>query len=110
MARPTRSHRVTLNHMRADEVFTALSDGTRRTIVDALANSGPCTATQLASDLPITRQAVAKHLGHLHRARVVVARRQGRETHYRVVPDSLQDAINWLEHIHDRAADEQQAA
>ncbi len=96
--------------MRADEVFTALSDRTRRSIVDALASSGPCTATQLASDLPITRQAVAKHLGHLHRARLVVPRRQGRETHYRLVPDKLRDAIEWLERIHETAADAQQAA
>lgn len=97
-------------HMRADELFTALSDRTRRVIVDALARHGPCTATQLASDLPITRQAVAKHLGHLHRAELVVARRQGRETHYRLVPDSFRDAIDWLERIHGTAADERQAA
>ena len=96
--------------MRADEVFTALSDRTRRSIVDSLARSGPCTATQIASDLPITRQAVAKHLGHLHRARVVEASRQGRETHYRLVPHGFQDAIDWLEGIHDSAADERQAA
>jgi DNA-binding transcriptional ArsR family regulator len=96
--------------MRADELFTALSDRTRRVIVDALAQRGPCTATQLASDLPITRQAVAKHLGHLHRAELVVAQREGRETLYRLVPDSFDDAIAWLERIHTSVADARQAA
>lgn len=89
----------------ADEVFNALADRTRRSIVEALARSGACTATQIASDLPITRQAVAKHLGHLHRAGMVVAERRGRETDYRLVPDRFGRAIAWLEDV--RAETEQ---
>ena len=96
--------------MRADDVFTALSDPTRRTIVAALAGRGPCTATQLASDLPITRQAVAKHLGHLHRAGLVSSQRRGRETHYRLVPQNFGSAIRWLEDIADTGEDAQRAA
>jgi DNA-binding transcriptional ArsR family regulator len=92
-----------------DVVFTALSDRTRRVILESLSENGPCTATQLASDLPITRQAVAKHLGHLARAELVVAHRQGRETLYRMVPDSFNQAIDWLESLHLQAREERAA-
>ena len=46
-------------------VFVALADPTRRALLDRLAQRGPATVTELASDLPITRQAVAKHLAVL---------------------------------------------
>ena len=46
----------------AEQVFVALADPTRRTILAALATDGPATATDLAGRLPITRQAIAKHL------------------------------------------------
>jgi DNA-binding transcriptional ArsR family regulator len=49
----------------AEQVFVALADPTRRAILAALAAHGPATATDLADRLPITRQAVAKHLGLL---------------------------------------------
>src|SRR3970282_1223348 len=57
----------------AEEVFTALADPTRRGILAALAASGPATATDLATRLPITRQAIAKHLGLLAEAGLVAA-------------------------------------
>jgi DNA-binding transcriptional ArsR family regulator len=46
----------------AEQVFVALADPTRRTILAALATNGPATATDLAATLPISRQAIAKHL------------------------------------------------
>ena len=46
----------------AEQVFIALADPTRRAILAALAAGGPATATDLAASLPITRQAIAKHL------------------------------------------------
>jgi DNA-binding transcriptional ArsR family regulator len=46
----------------AEQVFVALADPTRRAILAALAADGPSTATDLASRLPISRQAIAKHL------------------------------------------------
>ena len=84
-------------------VFTALADPTRREIVVALAQNGTCTATELAGDMPITRQAVAKHLMHLHRAGLVVPERRGREARYRLIPDPLGHAVDWLEEICGRA-------
>ena len=55
----------------AEQVFTALADPTRRAILAALASGGPATATDLAGRLPITRQAVAKHLALLAGAGLV---------------------------------------
>ena len=57
----------------AEEVFTALADPTRRTILSALAANGPATATDLATRLPISRQAIAKHLALLAEAGLVAA-------------------------------------
>ena len=57
----------------AEQVFTALSDPTRRAILAALAAGGPATATDLAASLPITRQAIAKHLVLLAEAGLVRA-------------------------------------
>ena len=57
----------------AQEVFAALADPSRRAILAALAARGPATATDLAAQLPITRQAIAKHLALLAEAGLVVA-------------------------------------
>ena len=57
----------------AEQVFVALADPTRRAILAALASGGPATATDLADRLPITRQAIAKHLVLLAEAGLVVA-------------------------------------
>jgi DNA-binding transcriptional ArsR family regulator len=57
----------------AEQVFTALADPTRRAILAALAAEGPATATDLAARLPVTRQAIAKHLVLLAEAGLVTA-------------------------------------
>ena len=77
-------------------VFAALADGTRRQMVQALAAGSTVTASSLARDLPITRQAVAKHLAALDSAGLVSAERRGRETHYSLTPAPLADAATWM--------------
>jgi DNA-binding transcriptional ArsR family regulator len=57
----------------AEQVFAALADPTRRAILAELASGGPATATDLAGRLPITRQAIAKHLALLADAGLVTA-------------------------------------
>lgn len=79
----------------ADDVFAALGDPTRRWIVERLSGDGPRTATQLAAELPITRQAVAKHLTSLAEAGLVDAVREGRETRYELQTDPLESAAEW---------------
>lgn len=69
---------------RFGDLFTALGDGTRRRILDLLATRGEATATMLAEDVPVSRQAVVKHLAVLEGAELVGGRRQGREVRYAV--------------------------
>ena len=83
----------------AEQVFVALADPSRRAVLAALASGGPATATDLAGRLPITRQAIAKHLGALERAGLVEPRREGRETRYRLTPEPLDGAIAWMEEV-----------
>lgn len=80
-----------------DAVFTALSDPTRRSILRAVAETGPVTATVLSDALPITRQAVAKHLGLLREAGLVAADRAGRETRFVAVTEPLDELAAWAE-------------
>lgn len=65
-------------------VFGALADPNRRQVIDYLAEQGTATATELTGELPMTRQAVAKHLATLAGAGLVESERQGRETRYRL--------------------------
>jgi len=81
---------------RAGAVFDALADPTRRTVLRTVAERGPLTATALASSLPISRQAVSKHLGVLHAAGLVTADRVGRELRYAAEPGPMRDAGQWL--------------
>ena len=67
-----------------DGVLAALADPTRRQLLDVLGERGAATATALAGRLPVSRQAVVKHLGVLERAGLVVPRRAGREVYYEV--------------------------
>ncbi len=80
----------------ADAVFAALADPTRRRMIEVLARRPTATATGLAAELPITRQAVAKHLAALKRARLVRAERRGRETQYRLDAAALATVERWV--------------
>jgi ArsR family transcriptional regulator, cadmium/lead-responsive transcriptional repressor len=80
-----------------DDVFAALADGTRRGILRSVAERGPVTATALAGELPITRQAVARHLALLRDAGLVHADRSGRETRFTASPEPLRDLATWAE-------------
>lgn len=81
---------------RVGRVFAALGDPGRRSLVEAVAARGSATATELAADLPVSRQAVAKQLGALADAGLLRATRSGRETRYEVTPEPLGDAVDWM--------------
>jgi DNA-binding transcriptional ArsR family regulator len=81
----------------AEQVFTALADPTRRAILGTLAAAGPATATDLAARLPITRQAVAKHLALLADAGLVTAEPgERRRVRYRLRSAPMQVAQQFL--------------
>jgi ArsR family transcriptional regulator, cadmium/lead-responsive transcriptional repressor len=65
-------------------VFGALADPSRRQVIGYLSERGTATATELTGELPMTRQAVSKHLVALAGAGLVESERQGRETRYRL--------------------------
>jgi DNA-binding transcriptional ArsR family regulator len=79
-----------------DEVLAALADPTRRRLLDLLAALGAATATSLAAELPVSRQAVVKHLAVLDQAGLVSAERAGREVRYTVRSQPLDATARWM--------------
>ncbi|MER5267657.1 metalloregulator ArsR/SmtB family transcription factor [Actinosynnema sp. NPDC002837] len=79
-----------------DSVLTALVDPTRRQLLDLLAAQGETTATKLAEQLPVSRQAVVKHLAVLDAAGLVSGGRVGREVRYSVRPAALDATARWM--------------
>ncbi|MCW2764629.1 MAG: Transcriptional regulator, ArsR family [Nocardioides sp.] len=79
-----------------DDLWSAIGDPTRRRMLDLLLADGVGTATTLSEHLPVTRQAVAKHLGVLDRVGLVHATPAGRERHYRVDDAQLARAVAQL--------------
>jgi DNA-binding transcriptional ArsR family regulator len=81
----------------AEQVFTALADPTRRAVLAALAAGGPATATDLADRLPVTRQAIAKHLTLMAEAGLVTAEHgERRRVRYRLRSAPMQVAQQFL--------------
>lgn len=77
-------------------VFAALADPTRRALLRSIARGEATTPTELAAQLPVSRQAVRKHLALLEQARLVDAERSGREVHFQATPAPLGNAIAWM--------------
>jgi DNA-binding transcriptional ArsR family regulator len=87
------------NHMVVHELnltFLALSDPTRRVILDRLRN-GTATVNELAEPFGISQQAVSKHLAYLERARLIEKRREGRAQLCSLRADSLKEAHEWID-------------
>jgi DNA-binding transcriptional ArsR family regulator len=79
-----------------DGVISALADPTRRQLLDLLAAHGEVTATTLAEQMPVSRQAIVKHLAVLDAAGLATARKSGREVLYAVRPDALNATARWM--------------
>ncbi|MFI9366603.1 ArsR/SmtB family transcription factor [Kitasatospora sp. NPDC053057] len=82
-----------------EEVLHALADPLRRQILSVLARDGGATSTSLAAALPVTRQAVAKHLAALERAGLVRGHRAGREVRYEADLGPLLRTTRWLDEL-----------
>jgi DNA-binding transcriptional ArsR family regulator len=83
----------------ADAVFLALGDPMRRRLLAQLGMGGEASATELARELPVTRQAVQKHLSTLSAAGLVAARRSGREVLFRPTPAPMSEAMAWMAEV-----------
>ena len=82
-----------------EQIFAALADSTRRQLLSNLAQHNPKTITQLASEFPITRQGITKHLDLLASAGLVQFYTEGREKHYSLAPEPLSTVTTWIEAI-----------
>lgn len=85
-----------MNDAAAGAVFHALSDPTRRQVLQALAHGGSLTASAIAADLPVSRQAVTKHLTALRDAGLARATPAGREVRYVLTPEPMAEAVDWI--------------
>lgn len=82
-----------------ERLLEAVSDTSRRRVLDLLLAHGETTPTALAAELPFTRQAVAKHLAVLDRAGLVQSTRHGREARYSVRPEHLDAAVRAMARV-----------
>ena len=78
-----------------DRIFDALGDPTRRRLIEQLGTHGPVSATQLAGRLPMSRQAVSKHLAQLEEAGLVGRTRNGRAVEFHLISSSLDEVAGW---------------
>jgi len=80
-------------------LLAALADPTRRAVFERLNSEGPASASKLASELPVSRQAIAKHLHLLDAVGLVDRREEGRQVVYTARVAPLQDMATWLETV-----------
>src|SRR5476649_1928524 len=79
-----------------DQLFIAIADPVRRTLIDAVLDRGEASVATLSHSVPVTRQAVSKHLTVLERAGLVTPRRQGREVRYSVRTERVDEAARCM--------------
>jgi ArsR family transcriptional regulator, cadmium/lead-responsive transcriptional repressor len=90
---------MTAAALEEDRRWAAVAEPTRRRVLDLLLAGGEATATSLARELPLTRQAMAKHLAVLERAGLVESRREGREVRFSVRPERLDAAAQSMAQV-----------
>ena len=92
-----------MNHSSEDDdLWEAVADPTRRKLLDLLVAQGRATATTLTADMPVSRQAISKHLLLLQRVGLVDGHRQGREVRYEVDEQRLAEATEALSEVANR--------
>src|ERR671910_638667 len=88
-----------MTEQRVDAIFAALSDRSRREVMSFISESGEASASELAEQMPISRQAIVKHLAALADAGLVSAEREGRQVRYRLTPEPLNEAMRWMAEV-----------
>lgn len=89
-------------HEPDDELWSAVADPSRRRVLDLLVAAGEATATDLATQVPFTRQAVSKHLVVLEEVGLVSRRKQGRDVLFRVEDHRLDQAARVMAEVANR--------
>jgi predicted transcriptional regulator len=85
-----------------DQVFSALADGTRRHLLEIIAEQGPISASTIADNLDISRQAIVKHLQLLEQAGLVSRARHGKQIRFAVEAHQLAATGRWLQRMAQR--------
>lgn len=85
-----------VNEIQLDAVFSALSDPTRRRIVERLARK-PLTVGEIASEFPISQPAISKHLRVLESSGLIEREVIGRTHHLNLSPQAMEAASEWME-------------
>ena len=75
-----------------ETLWLAIAEPSRRRLIDILLGKGEATASQLADDVPFSRQAVSKHMAVLKNAGLISARRTGKEVRFAIQPDGISAA------------------
>lgn len=84
---------------RPQAVLAALADPTRRAVFERLTSRGPASASRLATELPVSRQAISKHLTVLDDAGLVTRAMSGRSVEYTAAIDGLDDVTRWMDRV-----------
>lgn len=105
MSKQTLSRKEQVSTKRNATVFAALGDATRLQLLSRLGSSGPQSIKQLATELPVTRQAVTKHLRVLENANFVVQSIHGRERRFTVRKQGITEAQAALQAIEQQWGD-----
>jgi DNA-binding transcriptional ArsR family regulator len=87
---------VSVDRVLVDRVLAALADPTRRQLLETLGRNPPCSATTLAAQLPISRQAVVQHLAVLRESELVTSYRSGKEVLFTAQPERLAVTGSWM--------------
>jgi ArsR family transcriptional regulator, cadmium/lead-responsive transcriptional repressor len=90
------------DHDEDDDLWEAMADPTRRKLLDLLVARGHATATTLTADMPVSRQAISKHLLLLQRVGLIDGHREGREVRYQVREQRLAEATGALSQVANR--------
>jgi DNA-binding transcriptional ArsR family regulator len=85
--------------MSVDRVLAALADPTRRQLLETLGERPGCSATTLAARMPVSRQAVARHLSVLRESELVTSYRAGKEVLFAVCPEGLEATTSWMANL-----------
>jgi DNA-binding transcriptional ArsR family regulator len=84
------------------DIFVALADPTRRTILEILANSGELSATAIYEHFPVSPQAVSQHLKVLREANLVVMEKRAQKHVYRLNQETLSQFEVWVQQTRQR--------
>ncbi len=82
--------------MSVERVLAALADPTRRQLLEELSRHPPCSATTLTAAVPVTRQAVVRHLQVLRDSELVTSHRAGKEVLFEINPGQLAATASWM--------------